>query len=99
MKVAIILLDGLEEIEALAPIDILRRAEVTVDTISITDNTMIESARNVKMHADKLINDVNLAEYNMIILPGGPGTKNYWKSEKLSEYLKSINIKRYKLAK
>ena len=92
MKVAIILLDGLEEIEALAPIDILRRAEVTVDTISITDNTMIESARNVKMHADKLINDVNLAEYNMIILPGGPGTKNYWKSEKLSEYLKSINI-------
>ena len=79
MKVAIILLDGLEEIEALAPIDILRRAEVTVDTISITDNTMIESARNVKMHADKLINDVNLAEYNMIVLPGGPGTKNYWK--------------------
>ena len=90
-KVAVILLDGCEDIEALAPIDILRRASVKVETLSITDSLIIESARGVTMHSDELIDKVELNDYDMIVLPGGPGTKNYWKSEKLSKYLKSIN--------
>lgn len=98
MKVAVILLDGCEDMEALVPIDILRRASVDIETLSITDSLIVESARGVKIHSDKLIETVKLNDYDMLVLPGGPGTKNYWKSEKLSKYLKSINESEKKVA-
>ncbi len=91
MKVALFLIDKFEDIEALAPIDILRRAGITVDTISITDKNTVNSARNVTVLADKVINNINFEDYEMIILPGGPGTKNYFNSELLIEKLKEFS--------
>ena len=52
-KVALFLVDGFEEIEAIAPIDLLRRAGIEVNTISITESTLILSARNIKIFAEK----------------------------------------------
>ena len=71
-KVAVILADGFEEIEALAPVDILRRAHITCDMVGLTHQT-VTGSHAIPVIADKVF-DGNLSEYDMIVLPGGlPG--------------------------
>ena len=84
-KVLVFLVNGFEEIEAMAPVDLLRRAGITVDTVSINENNHVISSRKITVLTDKIINEINFEEYEMIVLPGVPGTENYMKSEKLLE--------------
>ena len=93
-KVALFLTNGFEELEALAPVDLMRRANIEVDTISINQEKEVVSSRKITVLADKIIRDVNFDEYEMVVLPGGPGTGNYMKSEKLQEKLKEFSINR-----
>lgn len=93
-KVLIFLVDGFEEIEAMAPIDLLRRAGIIVDTVSINEDNQVTSSRKIRVLADKTIDEINFENYEMIVLPGGPGTENYMKSEKLLEKLKEFSINR-----
>ena len=93
-KVLVFLVDGFEEIEAMAPIDLLRRAEIVVDTVSINEDKKVISSRKITVLTDKTINEINFDNYEMIVLPGGPGTGNYMKSEKLQEKLKEFSINR-----
>ena len=93
-KVLIFLVDGFEEIEAMAPIDLLRRAGITADTVSINENNKVTSSRKITVLTDKTIDEINFENYEMIVLPGGPGTENYMKSEKLLEKLKEFSINR-----
>ena len=82
-KVAVFLTNGFEEIEAITPIDLLQRAGINVDTVSITSDNLVESARKVKILADKVIGEIDFSEYDMFVMPGGPGTENYFKSQLL----------------
>ncbi|BBM38896.1 DJ-1 family protein [Leptotrichia hofstadii] len=82
-KVAVFLANGFEEIEAVTPIDLLQRAGITVDTVSITKDNLVESARRMKILADKIIDEIDFSEYDMLILPGGPGVGNYFNSQTL----------------
>lgn len=76
LKIAVILADGMEELEALTPVDVLRRAGVIVDTISIKEKVAV-SSHGVGVVADKLLENVDLDVYDGIVLPGGmPGAKN-----------------------
>jgi protein deglycase len=76
-KVYIHFADGFEEIEALAPVDILRRAGCEVTIVSIMGRKEVTSSRGVKIIADKLFEEINYAEADMLVLPGGmPGSKN-----------------------
>ena len=93
-KVLIFLVDGFEEIEAMAPIDLLRRAGIIVDTVSINEDNQVTSSRKIRVLTDKTIDEINFENYEMIVLPGGPGTENYMKSEKLLEKLKELSINR-----
>ena len=78
MKKAMILLgNGYEEIEALAVVDFLRRAEITIDMVSITGNLETVSAHGVHIKADKLIEEVNPVDYDAIITPGGISRLNH----------------------
>lgn len=76
MKTAAVLLaDGFEEIEALTVVDLLRRASVYVDTVSITDEYMVHGAHGINVQTEDLFDEVNFVEFDMIVLPGGmPGT-------------------------
>ena len=87
-KVLVFLVNGFEEIEAMAPIDLLRRAGIIVDTVSINEDNQVTSSRKIRVLTDKTIDEINFENYEMIVLPGGPGTENYMKSEKLLEKLK-----------
>lgn len=78
-KIAIYLAEGFEETEAIAIIDILRRAEFEVNIISITNSLEVTGAHNIIVRADVLFGntDYNYNTVDMIILPGGmPGTRN-----------------------
>ena len=93
-KVLVFLVNGFEEIEAMAPIDLLRRAGIIVDTVSINEDNQVTSSRKIRVLTDKTIDEINFDDYDMIVLPGGPGTENYMKSEKLLEKLKEFSINR-----
>jgi 4-methyl-5(b-hydroxyethyl)-thiazole monophosphate biosynthesis len=76
-KIFIHFADGFEEIEALAPVDILRRAGCDVTIVSMMGRKEVTSSRGVKIVADKLFEEMIYAEADMLVLPGGmPGSKN-----------------------
>lgn len=70
------LADGFEEVEALTPLDILRRAEIPVCTVGIGGNYPV-GAHKICVKADLVDTDVDLSDMTGVILPGGmPGTIN-----------------------
>lgn len=76
MKVFLHLADGFEEIEAISVVDILRRAEIDVTTVSITGKREVVGAFKIPVIADVLYENVDYEKANMIVLPGGvQGTK------------------------
>lgn len=78
------LANGFEEIEALSPVDMLRRAEKEVKTVGV-DGEYIIGAHNITVKCDMLCEDIVLDEnVEAIILPGGmPGTLNLEKSDRV----------------
>lgn len=80
--VYVFLADGFEEIEAIAPIDLLRRAGKTVLTVGVTGKTVM-GAHNIPVNADITEAELtSMEDCEMIVLPGGmPGTLNEEKSE------------------
>lgn len=76
-QVAVLLADGFEEIEALTAVDLLRRAKVYVDTVSVKEEHMVLGAHGITVQADEVFDKVDFAEVDMVVLPGGlPGTTN-----------------------
>ena len=75
--VYLFLADGFEEVEALCPLDLLRRAGADVKTVGITGK-QVTGSHNITVTADILPEEIVLdRELEMIILPGGmPGTTN-----------------------
>ena len=63
---------GFEEIEAIAPLDLLRRANIPVLTVGINGKT-VYGGHNIGVEADILIDEMDLTDLDMIILPGGLG--------------------------
>lgn len=74
-KTALIVLgEGFEEIEALAPVDLLRRAEVQCTLASCAPTRVVRGRSGVRVEADTGIDDVVERIFDCIIVPGGPGT-------------------------
>ena len=89
-KIAVMLADGFEDIEALATVDILRRAGMEVDMVSIKDE-LVTSAHNVIVKADKLIGN-DIENYDMIVCPGGlPGAEYLSKCELLINTIRKFD--------
>lgn len=77
MQIYLFLADGFEEIEAIAPIDIFRRADIKLTTVSISDSPIVTGAHNVKIFADILFAELQYDNDSLLFLPGGlPGTTN-----------------------
>lgn len=82
------LADGFEEIEALATVDILRRAGMTVNTVSVTSDKAVKGAHGICVTADLTIDEVDAADAEWLILPGGmPGATNLAACGKLNDML------------
>lgn len=74
-KVYAFLTEGFELVEALAVVDVLRRASIEVVTVSIMDKKNVLSAQNVEVVADTMFADNDYKDADVLFLPGGPGTK------------------------
>lgn len=88
----VFLADGFEEMEALAPLDILRRAGLKVATVGVT-GSFVTAAHGVAVKTDLNLNDISEDMCEGVILPGGmPGTNHLKESEKVC----SFTLKAYK---
>ena len=88
--VYVFLANGFEEMEAIAPIDRLRRAELKVVTVAVgTDTTMVTGAHGIRIHADITEQQVDCTGIEMAVLPGGmPGTLHLEQSAVVQTVLK-----------
>ncbi len=86
----ILLADGFEEIEALAPLDLLRRAGVDAKTVSINEKT-VKGAHGISVISDLSPDEVDLDNVELAIFPGGmPGTLNLDASPYTDEVIDAV---------
>jgi 4-methyl-5(b-hydroxyethyl)-thiazole monophosphate biosynthesis len=71
-----ILAEGFEEIEATAPIDLLRRAGVEVTVAALGEGIHVTGRNGLTMHADTTLTNAEGREFDCLFLPGGPGVKH-----------------------
>ncbi len=85
----VFLATGFEEIEALSPIDILRRAGLPVQTVSVTGERLVYGSHQIGVEADILFDEMDLALADMLILPGGmPGSAHLDACQPLREAIR-----------
>ncbi len=87
-KVYVFLTEGFELVEALAVVDVLRRASIETITVSIMDKKTVMSAQKVEVTADTMFEDNNYDNADVLFLPGGPGTNGLEAHAGLVEVLK-----------
>jgi 4-methyl-5(b-hydroxyethyl)-thiazole monophosphate biosynthesis len=89
-QVAVLLADGFEEVEAMAIIDILRRADITVVIAGLHEG-YIESTRHVKVIPDTGIDTIRADNFDMLVLPGGqPGADNLNADERVKNLIREF---------
>lgn len=71
--VCVLLGAGFEESEALVPVDLLRRADVEVCLTSLTDTPTVRGGHGITVQADRPLSQVDPAEVELVLLPGGLG--------------------------
>ncbi len=93
------LAEGFEEVEALTVADVLRRASIEVQTVSVTGNKMVAGTHGIKVEADILYEEADYESCDMIVLPGGlPGADNLQAHKGLEKHIKSFADNDKKLA-
>lgn len=98
-KVSIFLAEGFEEVEALTPADLLRRAGAEVTLVSVTDKREVAGSHGIVITADQMFDAMDFTDTELLILPGGmPGTLHLKECGPLLELLKDFNEKGRKLA-
>ena len=77
MKIVVPFAEGVEPLEAVTIVDVLRRADMDVTTVSLTDRDVVHAAHRMTLVADALWSAINLDAFGAIVLPGGgKGTEN-----------------------
>lgn len=71
MRAMILLAEGFEECEALTPADVLMRAGIKVELISVTEDIYVKGSHGITVKADKLISEIDNTEISVLVLPGG----------------------------
>ncbi len=98
-KIAVHLAEGYEEIEAISIIDVLRRADLNVTIVSISEKLEVVGSHGIKIIVDKLFKEVDYELIDMIILPGGmPGAANLNEHLGLREQILNFNESKKMLA-
>ena len=86
--VCVMLADGFEEIEALTVVDVLRRADVDVRTVSVSNEETVKGAHGILVSVDQGLSSCVAEQTEMIVLPGGmPGTTNLFECGALQNFL------------
>lgn len=97
MKGLIILANYFEDVEALITVDILRRANINIDLVSMEKDLNVVTAHNVIITCDKLIKKVKLSDYDFLVIPGGKAVFNYHLNSNLTTSIVDYFMKEEKL--
>lgn len=89
--VYVFLAEGFEEIEALTPVDLLRRAKIEVRTVSVTEEKRVAGSHGIVVEADLTLSEADFEKARVLVLPGGlPGTTNLGGCSVLLSHLKAF---------
>ncbi|EKO23755.1 DJ-1 family glyoxalase III [Leptospira interrogans] len=92
-KVLVPFAEGMEEMEAVIIVDVLRRAGIEVLSASLKEGP-VKASRGIRILADTTLDEINFEDFDMIVLPGGGGgTKVLSAEPKVSELLKNAKEK------
>ena len=98
-KVYIFLADGFEDIEGLTVVDLMRRAGIDIKTVSIKETKEIRTAHGICLLTDLTFGEVDFADADMLVLPGGmPGTRYLAGYQPLTDLLVDFDRKGKKIA-
>ena len=88
-KVAVILAQGFEEIEALTVVDVLRRANISCDMVGFEEQ--VTGSHDIQVKADRIF-DADLSDYDLVVLPGGmPGSVHLRDNQALISQIKAFD--------
>ena len=88
-KVAVILANGFEEIEALTVVDVLRRANISCDMVGFEEQ--VTGSHDIQVKADRVF-EGDLSNYDLLVLPGGmPGSANLRDNQALISEIQAFN--------
>ncbi len=91
MRVGVFFGERFEEIEALTTVDLMRRAGLDVETVSVGHSHHVRGSHSIEIKTDFLVADVWFKTYDCLVLPGGPGHTNLEKCDLLVKYIKKFN--------
>ena len=88
--VYILLAEGFEEVEALTPVDLLRRAGIETKLVGVTGETVC-GARGISVVTDLGMDEIDLSSADMLVLPGGmPGTTNLYADNRVTDAVRTM---------
>lgn len=98
-KVYIFLADGFEDIEGLTVVDLMRRAQIDIRTVSIKETREVQTSHGITMLADCIFAETDFSDADMLVLPGGmPGTRYLGEYQPLTSLLTDFYGKGGKVA-
>ena len=90
-KLGIFMADGCEEIEGLTVVDLVRRAGIEIEMISVSGNDMVTGSHKIAFRTDVKKADADYASYDGIVLPGGmPGTTHLMEDETVNRVIREF---------
>ena len=90
-KTTILFANGYEEVEALTVVDLLRRAKIGCEILSVADSGQVTGSHGISIGADRNFSGTDFSQYDGVILPGGmPGTTNLAADERVLALLRSF---------
>lgn len=89
----VIIVDGVEELEAIAPIDLLRRVEVEVTVASAGDSKTVTGRNGIQLGADCLLPELDGQDFDLVVVPGGPGHTTLLEHNGLLDRLRAQHVR------
>lgn len=94
MEVYLFLAEGFEELEVVTPVDLMRRAGININTVSVSGKKDVTGSHGITLHADLLFEQCDFSNAELLMLPGGmPGTKHLGGHQPLCRLLTEQNEK------
>lgn len=97
-RVLLLLTPGFEELEAVAPIDLLRRAGIEVVSAALGPDTLVTGSHGIRILADTRFEECLDKDYDMVVLPGGPGADTLRKDSRVFDLLRRAHAQGIPLA-
>jgi 4-methyl-5(b-hydroxyethyl)-thiazole monophosphate biosynthesis len=94
----VLIFDGVEEVEAVTPIDLLRRAGVTVTVAATGKDPGVTGRNQIRLTADMILDDIREDDFDLLVLPGGPGCIALMENHRVMELIKTRDEKHQPLA-